>query len=54
MKKRQRSDTAANTLLPTNAPYPFCDPHQLGAKEPRKGSFEVLLTKGAYQRRPLA
>lgn len=51
MKKNRRTKAAIENLVPTGALYPFYDPHQLGAQEPRKGSFEVLLTKGTYQRR---
>ena len=49
--EKKRRAKAAKTLLPTNAPYPFCDPQQLEAKEPKKGSFEVTLIKDMYRQR---
>jgi hypothetical protein len=36
--------------VPTGALYPFYDPQQFEAKEPRKGSFEVVF-RGTFQQR---
>jgi hypothetical protein len=48
MKKNRRTKT--ENLLPTGACYPFYDPQQLEAKEPRKDSFEVVF-EGTFQQR---
>ena len=50
MKKKRPAKAARSDLLPTNAHFPFYDPRQLEAREPRQGRFEGLF-KGALQQR---